>query len=315
MPLRFTLRQLEYFVAVGEAGSIALAAEKVNVSSPSISAAVSQMEREFGLQLFVRRHAHGLSLTQAGRQFMAQAQAVLREAGALNRLAGEMLGNVQGPLALGCLLTFAQLVVPSLRRAFEARYPDVRVSQYERDQTALFEMLRRAEIDLALTYELNIPPDLRFVPLADLPPYAMLPADHALAGQGPVTLRDLSEHPMVLLDLPHSGDYFLSLFGRAGLRPPIAERTRDMAVMRSLVANGFGYALANIRPLSDRAPDGGRLCFAPLNDRVPPLRMGLVLAEGADNVLTVEAFMAHCAECISNDAIPGMDLRLAISGA
>ena len=49
MPLRFTLRQLEYFVAVGEAGSIALAAEKVNVSSPSISAAVSQLEKEFGL--------------------------------------------------------------------------------------------------------------------------------------------------------------------------------------------------------------------------------------------------------------------------
>ena len=66
MPLRFTLRQLEYFVAVGEAGSIALASEKVNVSSPSISAAISQLEEEFGIPLFVRKHAHGLSLSQAG---------------------------------------------------------------------------------------------------------------------------------------------------------------------------------------------------------------------------------------------------------
>ena len=64
--LRFTLRQLEYFVAVGECGSIALASEKVNVSSPSISAAINQLEKEFGLPLFVRQHAQGLSLTLAG---------------------------------------------------------------------------------------------------------------------------------------------------------------------------------------------------------------------------------------------------------
>jgi DNA-binding MarR family transcriptional regulator len=52
--LRFTLRQLEYLVAVGEAGTIAEAAHRLNVSSPSISAAISQLEAEFGVQLFVR---------------------------------------------------------------------------------------------------------------------------------------------------------------------------------------------------------------------------------------------------------------------
>lgn len=67
MPLRITLRQLEYFVAVGECGSIAQAAERLNISSPSISTAISQLEAEFGLQLFIRRHAYGLSLTQGER--------------------------------------------------------------------------------------------------------------------------------------------------------------------------------------------------------------------------------------------------------
>ena len=72
--LRFTLRQLEYFIAVGEMGSIALAAEKVNVSSPSISAAITQLEQEYGLPLFVRQHAQGLSLTLAGREMYKQAK-------------------------------------------------------------------------------------------------------------------------------------------------------------------------------------------------------------------------------------------------
>ena len=66
MQTRFTFRQLEYLVAVGEAGSVAAATEKVNVSSPSISAAISQLEAELGVQLFIRQHAHGLSLTPGG---------------------------------------------------------------------------------------------------------------------------------------------------------------------------------------------------------------------------------------------------------
>lgn len=308
MALRFTLRQLEYFVAVGEAGSIALASEKVNVSSPSISAALSQLEQEFGLPFFVRKHAHGLSLTQAGRQFMAQAKAVLREAEGLKRLAGDISGTVQGALSVGCLLTFAQRVVPGLRRGFEAQNPQVQITQVELDQSDLINRLRLAEIDVALTYDLDIPTDLRFVPLAELPPFAFLAEDHPLAERDSVTAHDLAEHPMVLLDLPLSVNYFLSVFEAAGLKPNITERTRDMAVMRSLVANGFGYSIANFRPLSPVAPDGRALRYVPLTGEVRNLRLGLLTSDGAENVLTIKAFIAHCQAMITDEGVPGMNM-------
>lgn len=307
MPLRFTLRQLEYFVAVGEAGSIALASEKVNVSSPSISAALSQLEREFGLQLFVRKHAHGLSLTQAGRQFLAQARTVLAEAEGLKRLAGDISGNVQGALSVGCLLTFAQMIVPGLRREFEAVYPDVQVRQVELDQSRLIDRLRHAEIDVALTYDLEIPTDLTFLPLAQLPPYAYLDVSHPLADQAEVSVEELRDYPMVLLDLPLSAEYFLSFFAAKGMKPRIAERTRDIAVMRSLVANGFGYSIANILPLTDVAPDGQRLKFVRLGGGLRPLRMGLLLAEGAENVLTIRAFVDHCRSRFVGGNLPGLN--------
>ena len=82
MPLRFTLRQLEYFVAVGETSSIALASEKMHVSSPSISTAISQLEAEFGLQLFVRSHGKGLSLTQADEDIARACEQILAHAAA-----------------------------------------------------------------------------------------------------------------------------------------------------------------------------------------------------------------------------------------
>lgn len=302
MPLRFTFRQLEYFVAVGEAGSIAVASARVNVSSPSISAAIAQLEEEFGLQLFVRKHAQGLALTQAGRQFLVQARQVLAEAETLNRLAGEISGNVQGPLAVGCLLTFAQLIVPQLRRQFEDRYPAVRVSQYELHQQDIFDRLRSGEIDVALTYNLEIAQDLRFIPLVTLPPYAMVAKTHPLADCAQVTPAELMEYPMVLLDLPISKDYFLSFFQKAGLRPLIAERTKDMAVMRSLVGNGFGYAIANTRPLNDMSPDGKALRFIPLVGEAQPMTLGVAMVEGAENVLTVRRFIEHCQANVTKDA-------------
>jgi len=311
MPLRFTLRQLEYFVAVGDAGSIALASEMVKVSSPSISAAIGQLESEFGLQLFVRKHAQGLALTQAGRQFMNQAKDVLKQADALNLLASDISGNVRGPLAIGCLLTFAHLIVPQLRRKFETRYPDVRVRQFELHQQDIFDRIRNGSIDIALTYDLEIPQYLDFVPLVELPPYAMVAENHPLAGLSSISVNELEDHPMVLLDLPFSSDYFLSFFRKAGIKPNIAERTRDMAVMRSLVGNGFGYAIANIRPLNDLSPDGKQLRFIPLDGGLRPMTMGLAMAEGADNVLTVSAFIDHCRELITEDAVPGINMHKA----
>ena len=293
MPLRFTLRQLEYFVAVGECGSIAQAAERLNISSPSISTAVSQLEAEFGLQLFVRRHAHGLALTQAGARFLEQARDLLSRAASLNGLANDITGTVRGPLNVGCLVTFAQIVLPRVRRGFVDRYPEVEFRQFERDQAEIFEALRSARLDVALTYDLNIPDDLTFVPLMDLPPFAMLGDGHPLAGWASVTPAELAGHPMVLLDLPMSADYFLSFFSEAGVSPRIVERTRDMAVMRSLVANGFGYSVANIRPRDELSPDGQRLRFVPLVGPVRTLSLGLLLAEGARNVRTIRAFVEH----------------------
>lgn len=306
MPTRFTLRQLEYFVAVGEMGSIALASEKVNVSSPSISAAISQLEKEFGIPLFVRQHAQGLSLTQAGKQMLEQVRIVLREANVLVDLAGDISGAVRGELNVGCLVTFAHLVLPAVRRSFQLAFPEVRSRQSELNQADIFSALRRAEIDVALTYDLHLPADLVFETLLDLPPYAIVGEGHPLFGADAVTVAELAGHPMVLLDLPYSSEYFLSFFVTAGVAPVVAERTRDMAVMRSLVANGFGFSIANIPLMSDHSPDGKSLHYIPIRGGVRPMRMGLLMATDADQSSVIRAFVDHCRAQYRKGAFPGL---------
>lgn len=306
--MRFTFRQLEYFVAAGEAGSIRGAAEAIAISQPSISAAIAHLERELGLQLFVRHHAQGLSLTPAGRRLLHETRLLLERAEGLHSVAAELSEQLGGRLALGCFVTLAPMILPELMQGFAARVPAAEIALFEADQERLVAALRRVELDLALTYDLQIPDDLIFTPLAALPPHVLLPAAHPLAGRSELSLAELAEEKLVLLDLPLSREYFLSLFLREGLEPQIAQRSAQQEVVRGLVASGFGYSIANARPRAGAALDGRPLARLPLAGDPPPLRFGLARAESLQPSRLSTAFADHCRAVVAEGGIPGMDL-------
>lgn len=308
MPLRFTFKQLEYLVAVGEAGTIALASERVNISSPSISAAISQLETEFGIQIFVRHHAQGLSLTPGGRRIFNEAKRILDDAAALNGLAGDISNKPRGPISIGVLTTIAPLISAAIRKSFETKYPDASVTLHEGHQADLFNMLGRAEIDVAITYEMEIPKDVTFEKVISLPPYVMLPANHSLSKKNSVSLRELENEPMILLDLPISREFFLSVFQLSDVRPNIMERTSDLSVVRSLVANGYGYSLVNMRTKLEWAPDGEKLEFLNLEDDIQPLVLGLVTKQVDHRSRVVEAFFEHVQKHVDVNGLPGVVL-------
>ena len=297
--MRFTLRQLEYFVAAGEERSITAAAARVHGSQPTVSAAVARLERTLGVRLLVRRHAQGVALTPAGRRFLVEARGLLRQAAELERFSSELGESVGGPLDLGCLVTLAQVLLPRLCREFERAHPGASVQPVEAGQDELLDGLRGGRLSLALTYDLQLPEDVAFERLAVLPPVAMLAADHPLAAAGAVGLADLAREPLVLLDLPLSREYFLSLFMAAGLQPAVAHRSPHPEVIRSMVANGYGYTLANARPRVDRALDGSRFAVVPVSGRVRPLPLGLAAPRGGSETRTVDAFRRHCRDRVA----------------
>ena len=309
MALRFTFRQLEYLVAVGECGTIALASERVNVSSPSISAAISQLEAEFGIQIFVRHHAQGLSLTPGGRRIFNEAKRILDDAAALNSLAGDISKKPRGPISIGVLNSVAPLVSAAIRKSFEEHYPDATVTLFEAHQAGLFNMLSRAEIDVAITYDMEIPKDVAFEKVVALPPYVMLPENHVLSGKSSLKLEELKDVPMILLDLPISREYFLSVVQSSIVRPNISERSSDLSVVRSLVANGYGFSLVNMRTKSNLAPDGEKLAFLKLEDDIRPLVLGLATKQVEHRSRIVDAFYQHVQQEVSENGLPGVILE------
>ena len=306
MAPRFSLRQLEYMVAVAESGSVLAASKRVNVSSSSISSAVSQLEAELGVQLFVRQHAQGLNLTSVGQQFFMEAKGILQRVALLGELANDATQSVRGPISIGCFVTLAPLVSAAFRRSFSSKFPHIEVTMREGNQVELLAMLARAEIDVAITYDLDIPTGYDFEGLIDLPPQLILAADDPLGKKDKITIEDLVEQPMVLLDLPISSTYFLSLFHGRGLRPHIAERVSNLSSLRSLVANGFGYGLLNVSTKTNLAPDGQKLVFRQLVGKHRPMVFGLARMKSHYSPRIVTAFADHVRKQVSVSGLPGM---------
>jgi DNA-binding transcriptional LysR family regulator len=304
--MKFTFRQLSYFIAAAETGSITLASKNANISQPAISTAISHIERELDVQLFLRHHAQGLSLTPAGRALLRDAKQLLKQADGLYSAAADISHQMRGELSVGWFSTLAPIVMPETVHAFLKAFPETQIRNIESHQEGLVKSLRDAQIELAITYDLQISDDISFLPLATLPPYALFGAGHPLARERTVKLSQLASLPMVLLDMPMSREYFLALFFKDRLEPTIAWSSPKLDVVRSMVANGLGYSLANVRPRADVALDGRRLFRVPLSGDPPPMRLGIATLKQLKKTRLVEAFERHCQGLISEDYVPGM---------
>ena len=304
--MQFTLKQLSYFVAAGEAGSILRAAENIHVSQPSISNAIAHLEDVFQIQLFIRHHAQGMSLTTAGNQILEQAQALLRDAEELHSFAGKLSEQIFGSINVGCFIPIAPIVTPELCHGFMQANPGVEVNVSEGNQAELLSRLKKGSIDLALTYDLQLDRDISFNALVELKPHVLLAADHRCAGQAEVALDELADERFILLDLPLSDAYFIALFDRQGQKPKIHARTRHIEVQRALVAKGYGYSLANLRPVNQKSLDGSPLRYLPLKGDNPGLTLGIATLATIRKTIVVDSFSEFCREQINSESVPGM---------
>ncbi|HTN98272.1 MAG TPA: LysR substrate-binding domain-containing protein [Nordella sp.] len=273
--MRVTLRQLKYFVAAAEQGSIVLASETISISQPSISAAIAHLEAEYKVQLFIRHQAHGLSLTPVGREFLISAKVILQQVDGLRHAVDDMSADLRGSLNVGCYRTFAPLIITDIVKKFDDDHPAVRVKIRELDQPQIVKALQNVEIELAVTYGVGLPSELIFEPLGKLAPYVLLNVGHRFANRGPLNLRDIASEPFILFDFPLAREYFMSFFLHEGISPNIVASSPSLEMVRSYVASGLGYSLAVARPRSDSALNGKTIAYCPLQGEHAPIAIGI----------------------------------------
>ncbi|MCW3478000.1 LysR family transcriptional regulator [Neisseriaceae bacterium JH1-16] len=302
--MKVTLRQLHYALAVARHGNITVAAGKLNVSQPAISAAISELEELLGQPVFVRQRGLGVSVTPFGRTVMEKAKRVVAEASELEHLtAGE--GEPAGELVLGCFEDLAPYCLPQLLRRLRARYPAIAVEIRVEGFDTLGRLLSEGSLDLILSYDLGLPANVASTVLCELPAYALLPAVHPLAASVSVSLGALSEHPLILTGQAYSGQHFLDLFHFHKLSPQSVYKAHSFELQRGLVANGFGVALSYTRPYGDHSYDGLPLAVRPIAEDLPMQR--ILLSHDARRPLSpmAQAFLEQASAWFSAHTVFG----------
>lgn len=277
---RYTLRQLECFVAVGEHGSIAGAAAALMLSPSAITGALNELERAFNSQLTIRRKAHGVSLTPSGQYVLSQARGLLHAATDLEVMAADAGNALRGRVVIGCYSSLAPTLLTELMAEYGSRHPNVELDFFAGTQQEIHEKLLSGELDLAIAYELTVPPGLARKRLRDAVPAVVLPADHRLATQEKVALAELVDEPMILLDVNPSRENTEMMFSSEGLVPWIRFRTTDFEVTRSMVARGMGYAILVQRPVADVSYEGRPVAVRPIHPAMRHVPISMVWSKG-----------------------------------
>ncbi|MHA6688618.1 LysR family transcriptional regulator [Mesorhizobium sp. A556] len=267
--MMFSLKPLKYVVAAADCGNVTKAARMLNISQPSISTAISDLEAQLGVQLFVRFHARGIALTPAGESIIGEARLLLKQSQDVFRRAQEWGTELTGEISVGCFETLAARYMPALLKRFLNKHKNVKVNLIEGNQEGVLSLLMSGKTEISVTYQLDLPDNVIAKKLIDLPPKALVSSEHPLANRGTISLKELADEPLILLDLPHSRDYFLDLFRKVQVTPRIAYRCRSQELVRGLVAHGQGYTIYNASPVSDATYDGGRVQMLQLEEALP----------------------------------------------
>ena len=256
------LQQLRYFEATCRLGSISRAAESLHVSQPSVSMAIRDLEREFGVSLIARRY-QGFSLTEEGTILREIAESLLRHADHVsNRM--QALGRQRRPVRLGVPPMIGTALLPALYRQLASRYPDLLLATEELGTKTLIRDLRENVLDVAfVSHHAPLPPEFDAVPVTDMEiVWCALPG-HPLAGKERISIPQLEDEPLVFFQSSFSlRERVMQQFEDAGVTPHILHATEQLSTVQSLIRSGTATGFL-LRPLAATMPDLAVLSLEP----------------------------------------------------
>ena len=233
---------LRCFITIAREGSVSGAAEKLYVTQPSISAAVSSLSREIGVDL-TERVGRGIGLTAAGESFRPYAADVLGLVEQGRQAAREAADHSLRSLRLVAVATAAEYVVPSLLRTFHRLHPEINLSLEVANRATVFERVLEHEVDVAIAG--RPPEDDRIAGLAFLKnELALIVApDDPLAGGRPVKPEALGDRIWLLREHGSGTRQLISEFLAANELRPQTLTLGSNGAIKEAVRLGLGVSL------------------------------------------------------------------------
>jgi DNA-binding transcriptional LysR family regulator len=236
-------RQLEVFRVVMDCGSAVGAAKLLRMSQPTVSRHLSQMERELGLELFIRGGGKLRPTPDAAALYDEAALAFASIERVLN-VARRMRGRDSGVLRIAAPFSFAEALVPRVVAALAREHQHVRYELELAGYEAITAMVAERRVDVAISKLPLSHVAIASLPLAECGTLCVLPPGHRLVSQKRVTIDALSREPLVLLGRDTTWRSDLQAQLRTAPRAAqVRIETHSATSVCSFVAEGLGVSV------------------------------------------------------------------------
>lgn len=257
------LRQLEYFVAIVETGSFSRAAERCNITQPSLSQQIIKLEQELGHALFDRL-GRSIAITEIGELFYPRALSILSDVQQAKYIVTDGYTPEDSELAIGIIPTLAPFLLAHAVKNFQAAYPSASLKILEETTEVLVDALLNASLDIIYV---SLPLNNNKVKTESLFTEQLLialPQDHELAKKPKLTAQDLDTLPFIRLTdqncLANQLDTFCYM---QQIDPPVVYQTSNLTTTMELVQSGIGVSLV---PACSIGSTKQGLIFKPIAD-------------------------------------------------
>jgi len=239
----YSLRQLQYLVAVADLGGFRKAADACGVSQPSLSAQIARLEGALGVQVF-ERDARGVRVTAAGDAVLARARQVLLAAGDLNEAARQQGDPLSGTLRIGVIPTVCPYLLPEVAPALHRALPNLAIVWSEDKTQTLIKQIAEAKLDAAIMARDPRISGLDSTPIGDDPfVLAAAPGHRLMKGTSPASPSVLDGATVFLLEDGHCfRDQALTFCGASGAREAGLSAT-GLSTLVQMVGSGTGVTL------------------------------------------------------------------------
>lgn len=293
------LHQLEYVLAVAKHRSFSKASEEIRISQSSLSQQIINLEKELGVDLFIRT-TRSVALTTTGADFVVHAMRVMEELAATRKCVQEYVSVEKGHLTFGIIPIVGHYPIPSLIASFNRKYLGVKLNLIENQDDELLSMLNNSLLDAAIVHMVRQEYDFEAFPLYSDVMVLLTNTQHHLAYRKMVGLKELQEE-VFIVPPPVSGHYhdFEKACNAVGFEPKILMTCSSVATILAFVREGLGISMLSSHSVSMWASDP----LLRIMTVTPAVKRNLylVIQKNINITPVLKMFVRHAAQWIASD--------------
>lgn len=240
--MKYDLKHLAAFVAVGDELNFHRAAEKLGIAQPAVSRMIGELEQRLGVKL-MERTTRRVTLTESGAYLREEARAILRRVELSEQTAKSFASGTRAILRITYMNLAGHALVPDIVSAFRREHPDIRCEMTYLTSPLQRDGILKGEIDAGFIVGPFISAEIDSRPVARHPLMALLPPDHPLARKAALSVHDLADEALVLGttdEWPTLRQIITNVFQAEGRTPLVSQEASSLTGILGLVTAGVG---------------------------------------------------------------------------